>query len=155
MDEMTAPAKTDKPERVLVVHDEAVLRQNDHEGRSYQEESGSMGLNQKGNDAGYRGFLSEQQGRIVITREQWDAHLASLGEEARGEVLRAAEFYFAHGPDGELDANVCMFVGAKLIGDLNGLHPTGYWTGDDVHDVHINSAETRHHHFRDHPPRQK
>jgi hypothetical protein len=71
MDEMTAPAKTDKPERVLVVHDEAVLRQNDHEGRSYQEESGSMGLNQKGNGAAYHvsGFHSEQQGRMIITRE--------------------------------------------------------------------------------------
>jgi hypothetical protein len=35
-----------------------------------------------------------------------DAHLASLGEEARGKVLRAAEFHVAHGLHGELNANV-------------------------------------------------
>jgi hypothetical protein len=59
-----------------------------------------------------------------------DAHLVSLGEEARGEVLRAAGIHVADGPDGELDANECMFIGAKHKGDLNGLHPTGY--RDDV-----------------------
>jgi hypothetical protein len=59
--------------------------------------------------------------------------LASLSGEARGEALRTAEFHVAHGPGGELDANVCMSNGAKHMGDLNGLYPTGYWTGDNVH----------------------
>jgi hypothetical protein len=72
MDEVTAPAKTDKPLRVLVVHEESALHQNEHVGRSYQEEGGSMRLNQKSSDARYHnsGFLSEQQGRMAIAREQ-------------------------------------------------------------------------------------
>ena len=32
MDEVTAPVKTDKPERVLVVHGETALHQNNDEG---------------------------------------------------------------------------------------------------------------------------
>ena len=73
MDEVTPPAKTDLPERVLVVHDETVAHQNDDEGRSYQELGGSASLNQKGNGAGYHvsGFLSEDVGRMTITKEQW------------------------------------------------------------------------------------
>jgi hypothetical protein len=70
------------------------LTKNDNEGKRNQE-GGSMGLNQKGNDAGYHvsGFFSEQQGIIVITQEQLDPHVASLpNDEARGEVLRASEF---------------------------------------------------------------
>ena len=47
--------------------------------------------------------------------------------------MRAAEFHVAHGLHGELDANVCMFIDAKQICDLNGLHPAGYWIGDDLH----------------------
>jgi hypothetical protein len=100
-----------------VVNGEAVLHQDDDEGRSYQEEGGSMSTNQGGVAPGITSpaFLSEQQGRMAITREQWDAHLASLGKEASGEVLRAAEFHVAHGLGDELDANVCMFISAKQM----------------------------------------
>jgi hypothetical protein len=64
---------------------------------------------------------------MAITRQQQDAHLESLpDEEARVRALKASEFHVAHGPDGELDANVCISIGTKHKGDFNDFHSSGY-----------------------------
>jgi hypothetical protein len=94
---------------------------------------GSISLNHKGNGTGSHvsGFLSEDVGRMIITKVQWVAHVAVLPEDAAIHRVRAAlQFHIAHGPGGHLDANEAMFIGAKHHSDL---HPTGYWNGDDVH----------------------
>ena len=77
------------------------------------------------------GFLSEDAGRMTINKEQWGAYVPALPDDAaRDRVLAASQFHIAHGPNGHLDANVTVFIGAK---HHSMLHPAGYWTGDDVH----------------------
>ena len=94
---------------------------------------GSSSLNQKSMGAGYHvsGFLSEKVGRLTMTKLQWDAYLSSLDAAGQLRAKLASEFHQAHKPDvGHLDANVSMFIGKGHTSDL---HPSGYWTGDDVY----------------------
>ena len=83
--------------------------------------------------AGYHvsGFLSGKVGRLTMTKMQWDAYLSSLDADGKLRAMLASDFHRAHKPDvGHLDANVSMFIGK---GNTSPLHPSGYWTGDDVY----------------------
>ena len=132
MDEITPPVKTDKPERVLVPQDETVLSQHENEPWFYQDVNGSACLVQKSSGAGCHisGFLSELLGIMGISEDQLQAHLRAQDPETRARLLNAAKFHQAHVSDGHLRANVTMLIGARHRSDL---HPSGYWTGDDVY----------------------
>ena len=95
--------------------------------------SGSSGLNQKSQGAGYHvsGFPSEKVGRLKITKEQWEAYLEGLPDDDARAAATASTAFHCHGEhgspsEGHLDANVCMFIGKAHAGDL---HTTGYWCG--------------------------